>query len=876
MAAKNSVLGAEDQAALKLLEEEDRKREGIELGKYLQYVKGEVDRETSCLELPMTILLLFSFSCLALLHLRQDKVFAVEGALRFDIEENANFAWSHNFGHKTIYDVNAIADFWSWFQIGFLPLIVQQTWGFSEDLQQAYNSLNATHPYSVGKLPEFYGWPQDELYKKAIPKKAKIPIRDDLLHYNRLVGGIRLRQERAESSYDLCRVPGVIEEDLWKKWLGKPCMPATPNYEMTPEAGDAESFGEAKRIEWFPTVWDSLATLQQKVVDMEDGCQQLDRKGRPGACLCESCSDDGSPTPWLDEQTQRVEVAFVSYNAEYGLMSLTTVTLFFSRGGRIHKFVHVQSSWADHFAGPFFDVVPMVMCDVLWVLLLLYVFINELREIVRVIRNSKDWFWKSIRDDYIDHWNIVDWVSMGLAFFVVQMFLQLFLETGNVMNELEGIAALDLSATGRAQYEARMQDFFTKTEGLCGVERWYRMSFCFYPMAVMMRLFKSFAAQGRLAIVTRTLHDASVDMVHFFIVFFSVYFCMTVNSVLIFGQDIEAYADVERATMTVFRNMFGDWDWSDMQEGSLWISAMWFWAFVLIMMVILLNFLLAILMDSYAVVKEKSSEEATLLKQIDTMMRRRSQNKAKERVKLGYIYETYLSKAGQGGGKGVEKAAYSDEKEMLADKTYTTPADLMGSVEGIKNDQVQRTMKEAKKQNAKEPEPYGLENVKKDLDNVNNRTQLIGDGLFRMKNRISKYDNGINFDHKTSSQQLDRPVPPRTQIVQAVRNEISKLGTDISGVLGEEVSTYSEQHRELEQYNRNMLACMTDTHRVMQSIRAQTEATRQATQRQSLLAQRKAHAVQRAIEAQKEARSCAPCLGTAPATVARTTASPPG
>merc|ERR1719181_1519015 len=125
----------------------------------MQYVKGQTDRDSNCLELPMTIILLCSFSTLALMHLKQHSVFAVEGALQFDVEENANFAWSHNFGHKTIFDVNSIADFWSWLHIGFLPLVVQQSWSYSEDLQAAYESLNGSSTYTTGDLPSSHSWP---------------------------------------------------------------------------------------------------------------------------------------------------------------------------------------------------------------------------------------------------------------------------------------------------------------------------------------------------------------------------------------------------------------------------------------------------------------------------------------------------------------------------------------------------------------------------------------------------------------------------------------------------------------------------------------------------------------------------------------------
>jgi len=100
-------------------------------------------------------------------------------------------------------------------------------------------------------------------------------------------------------------------------------------------------------------------------------------------------------------------------------------------------------------------------------------------------------------------------------------------------------------------------------------------------------------------------------------------------------------------------------DWGAMDEGTLWISGFWFWTFVLVMTVILLNFLLAILMDSYAVVKEASVDEEPLMTQIDTMMRRRIQNKNKERVRLGSIFETY-------------NQDIPDQKALLADTKVIT------------------------------------------------------------------------------------------------------------------------------------------------------------------------------------------------------------
>lgn len=47
----------------------------------------------------------------------------------------------------------------------------------------------------------------------------------------------------------------------------------------------------------------------------------------------------------------------------------------------------------------------------------------------------------------------------------------------------------------------------------------FRFWLCIYPVVLLMRLFKSFAAQKRLAIVTDTFSVAYNDLMHFFVVF---------------------------------------------------------------------------------------------------------------------------------------------------------------------------------------------------------------------------------------------------------------------------------------------------------------------------------------------------------------------
>ncbi|CAJ1340567.1 unnamed protein product [Effrenium voratum] len=248
----------------KLKKQADEDQTHVHLGHYLAYVRTELDQEASCLEMPWTMILLLSFAVVMFMHLRPDQVLVVENAWKTDIEENANFAWSEHFGHKTVYDVDSIPDFWAWLRLGMLPLL-GNTWLWSEGrLDAAY----AATPFSTPDLPTVldlsYGIFADEPWGNA-----SLPVRGDFLHFNRIVAGVRLQQERAIGSWEACHVPTSMPEDLWKRWLGKPCMLATPSYFLRPEVHWAHSFHSPQRVEWMLS--GSLQELQQMTLDMEDG-----------------------------------------------------------------------------------------------------------------------------------------------------------------------------------------------------------------------------------------------------------------------------------------------------------------------------------------------------------------------------------------------------------------------------------------------------------------------------------------------------------------------------------------------------------------------------------------------------------------------------
>merc|ERR1711959_852815 len=141
----------------------------------------------------------------------------------------------------------------------------------------------------------------------------------------------------------------------------------------------------------------------------------------------------------------------------------------------------------------------------------------------------------------------------------------------------------------------------------------------------MLRLFKSFAAQPRLAVVTETISHGFKDLAHFGIIFASVFSCLCLDAVLLFGQDLEAFATFPRSLHSCFRLMFGDWDWKSMERVGRVSAGVWFWIFMFMIVMVMFNVLLAIIIETYTNVKQNAQNAESLFTTMASMYRRRKQ-----------------------------------------------------------------------------------------------------------------------------------------------------------------------------------------------------------------------------------------------------------
>lgn len=246
-------------------------------------------------------------------------------------------------------------------------------------------------------------------------------------------------------------------------WLAKPCFPSDLGL-LSPEVHEAENFANLQREEFlFPDI-SSLQELKQQILDMEDGCAYAASTGDPSQCRCEWCKAQGSPRPWLDEETGRIEISMVVYNPQYGSYTYVSVNFMFNRGGHVHSFIHCLSAFVNPLLRSGSELVVTSVAAFLWVGALVYAAIGESMEIISVIRNSNAGVWKAVREDYIGFYNMVDWSSIIIGTLAIGYYIQSRIAAGAVNAMMPSM--IEASLNPGSDYKATAQQFFLAAENM--------------------------------------------------------------------------------------------------------------------------------------------------------------------------------------------------------------------------------------------------------------------------------------------------------------------------------------------------------------------------------------------------------------------------
>jgi hypothetical protein len=417
-----------------------------------KYLQGEREKEESCRSLPFTLIMVVSYTAMAVGHDPVYPVNAVQEAIIMEAEENANFAFNQpNVGFKGFHDANSRTDIWSWTINGFAPLMFQQTRAFGE--QPILNE------------PGFF---LSDPHLAEAEKNSDLPLdtRGLILHFNRLIGGIRFRQERGprEECKTMKRLQNTYNRKCSENYGGS-------GYELYPELETAKKTLDPMKDFW---LWAHD--------DVEINLEKLREKEREG---------------WLDEETVKMEIVVPVYNGQFGVYSVIHFNFFFSYGGHIWKRAIPFSTYSKWFYSPW-NVIP----DVLWIIGLMFTFASETYKIADKVKGKTGGL-HVLRTEYLSFWNITDWMNVIAGIWIITGFFARFSATQTLNQDLTNLGILRRSFLDTGQGESSMkqqaENIVNYLEEEVTQADIFRLYLGCYPLMIVMRLFKTFSHQPRFS-----------------------------------------------------------------------------------------------------------------------------------------------------------------------------------------------------------------------------------------------------------------------------------------------------------------------------------------------------------------------------------------
>merc|ERR1719375_871439 len=235
-----------------------------------------------------------------------------------------------------------------------------------------------------------------------------------------------------------------------------------------------------------------------------------------------------------------------------------------------------------------------------------------------------------------------------------------------------------------------------------------------------------------------------------------------------------------------------------------WPAGVWFFTFCIVVINILLNMMLAILMESYAYVKAQAGNAQPLQRQISEMVRRRRQFKRGQRVRLNDIWNSFWQEA-------------SDEKELLQSDRVIYPLDLVERVKGMPPSQAKRTMKNAM-DSAESSNGFDEDDVLGHMKHLEECTRMVKERVNFMQAKISSYDS-MEVRDKLSMTHMAEEQAFVKEICATMHETVGHLSSEVGGVLSEEMVGLEARQCALEEQQAQMLGCIQDTHDVLLKLR---------------------------------------------------------
>jgi len=253
-------------------------------------------------------------------------------------------------------------------------------------------------------------------------------------------------------------------------------------------------------------------------------------------------------------------------------------------------------------------------------------------------------------------WNYFDMVSISLSFvciilwinFVTRYILTFKPELRYDVYENLDTAANLLNLNNNGDDMQKMSNMVATITNAASLVNVYMSMSGFNLLLFLLRTLKLMDFQPRLGVITHTLALAASDLIHFFVIFAYIFVGYALVGHLLFGYQAASFATLIDAHQSLFNSLLGDIAWNEDLQGMVgleyWLGVCYFWSFQTFVVLILLNFLLAIICDAFSEIKEEAADTSTVVEDLRPLVAEAFRSMAATVRKVGYVDENTMRK----------------------------------------------------------------------------------------------------------------------------------------------------------------------------------------------------------------------------------------
>mmetsp|Transcript_13116 Transcript_13116/g.32046 ORF Transcript_13116/g.32046 Transcript_13116/m.32046 type:complete len:790 (+) Transcript_13116:486-2855(+) len=413
--------------------------------------------------------------------------------------------------------------------------------------------------------------------------------------YNKLAGGVRIVQRRAKSKQ--CDVPDDIRANLLE---GFSCH--------APIESDADYSREVPK----------LAPVGKETTDKAFVGGSMMRNEPEHRFVAWVMSDRTQATNmqrvdslihgnWLDDDSLDVAIQGVFYNGNTQMYAFLDMQIEFTKAGQVEVVNDVRTVKSD-----LYPSAMQVLPDVTFFVLIVVLLTQEIRQIRADYREG------FLREYLRDYWNWLDWLVIvtSAAILLSYWFTYIWLLNLEEMVSALGSAPAQIPSENiepnvynivlwaNLTYQEKVRDIIDWLEGLIDFKVWADLGLFWFNILNMLRFFKGFRGQPRISVLLETFNNASIDFAHYLTIFSVVFLNYAIAAYVMYGVYLKEFSTFSRSIEGLFGMLFGEMKFNNMYEISPATSVIFFWSFMIALPFLLLNMLLALVIENFVYVKQ--------------------------------------------------------------------------------------------------------------------------------------------------------------------------------------------------------------------------------------------------------------------------------